>query len=109
MSENKVRTTAGPLVLIVCSSAALFYDTNDILAVFANSNNNINIFNHTNPSNDTTIKNTAHYNATCANFHSVSCRLPSCEIQPMQKGCPLQATRANSTSIYNTLRQLQNH
>jgi hypothetical protein len=93
--------------LIVCNSAALFYYTNDILAVFASNNNSI--FNHTNPSNGTTIKDTSQYNASCTNPLSVSCRLPSCGIQPMQKGCPLEATRANSTSINNILRQLQNH
>lgn len=93
--------------LIVCNSVALFYYTNDILAVFASNNNSA--FNHTNPSNNTPTKNASQYNASCKNFHSNSCRPPSCEIQPMQKGYPLEGTMANSTSIYNTLRQLQNH
>jgi hypothetical protein len=104
MSEKKMRTTALLLSLIVCNSTAFFYD---ILTVFASNNNST--FNHTNPSNDASIKNISPYTATCANFHSVSCRLPSCDVQPIQKGCPLKATKANSTSIDNTLRQLQNH
>jgi hypothetical protein len=101
-----MRTTAVLLVFLIVATS-LFYYSNDILAVFASNNNSI--FNHTNPSNNTTTKNISQYDASCKNFHSVSCRLPSCEIQPMQIGCPLQATMANSTSINNTLRQLQNH
>jgi hypothetical protein len=96
------------LVFTVCNSAALFYGTNDVLTVFASNNST---FNHTNASNNTTAKNTSLYNANinCTDFHSLSCRLPSCDIKPMQQGCPLQATKANSTSAYNTLRQLQKH
>src|SRR6476620_1046359 len=99
-----MRTTAVLLVFLIVATA-LFYYSNDILAVFASNNNSI--FNHTNPSNNTPTKNTSQYDASCKNFHS--CRSPSCEIQPMQKGCPLEGTMANSTSINNTLRQLQNH
>ena len=94
------------LVFTVCNSAALFYGTNDMLAVFASNNSTLN---HNNTSKNTTAKDTSLYNANinCTNFHSLSCRLPSCEIEPRQQGCPLQATKPNSTSAYNTLRQLQ--
>jgi hypothetical protein len=102
-----MRPTAILLAFIICNFATLFNGTNDILLTVFASNNSIS--NHTNPSNDSLIKNTSRHDASCTNFLSVSCRLPSCDIQPMQKGCPLQATMANSTLINNTLRQLQNH
>ena len=109
MSHNKVHPTAIMLVFIfLYNFVALLDGTNDILSTVFASNNN-SIFNHTNLSNDTTTKNTSRYNASCTDVHSVSCKLPSCDIEPTQKGCPLEATMANSTSINNTLRQLPNH
>ncbi len=82
------------LILTICSSAALFYSTNDMLMVFASNNT----FKHTNVSDNTTA------NINCANFqYNVSCRSVC---KPPQQACPSQAS-PNDTSAYNTLKQLQ--
>jgi hypothetical protein len=94
------------LVLVVCNFATIFEDTNTILIVFANDNHNSSL-KQTPSSNDTLTKNTSRYE--CNNFLSVSCRLPSCDIQSMQQGCPLQVTKPNISSAYNSLREFENH
>jgi hypothetical protein len=94
------------LVFVVCIIAGIFEDTSNILTVFAIDNHNSS-FKYTYPSNNTQTKNTSWYD--CNNFLSVSCRLPSCDIQPNQLGCPLQVTKPNISSAYNSLREFKNH
>jgi hypothetical protein len=109
--DNKMYPTAIILLVFIgfYNIVALLDDSNDrLLSVFASNNNGT--FNQTNfPSDGTSTNDSSRLDASCTNFLSVSCRLPSCDIRPMQIGCPLQAGSANSTSINNILRQLQNH
>ena len=102
VTKQMMHTTALLLVFIVCNSAAFFYSNNeDILTLLASNNS---ILSNTNLSNYTLVKNASRYDASCNNPLSVSCRLPSCDIQPMQQGCPVQGTSPNISSAYNSLR-----
>jgi|SRR5215831_12718213 len=100
-----MRQTSLFLVLSVSNLAALFYFTNGTLTVFGS---NESIFNSPNNSDSTIAKNTFLSNPGCTNFHSLSCRLPSCDIKPTQQGCPLHGPKFNSTA-FDILLHRQKH